>query len=240
MHKWLLLIIIVIGLVALSACDSLIPEDYRDKNYKMDELDATACLKLSRPLYTRDSNNVIVDTNFVALQLPRYDLLFDSAALNTNSEGQNIAANYLSILNGLTLIEPDTMMNASFLWDPNNDDAKPVFFAAIDAVPGRYVFYISWQLSEFNKEAFVDVNLVNIDSTFLKKKTQINLASTECFENTSSSQGDKFVLPKLRGRFELEIQTKTLVRFEMPNPLAFKQKSSNAYDTFHVLVLRAE
>lgn len=240
MQKWFSLIIVIIGFISINACDSLIPEDFSKKNYKIDESDAIACTKLSRPLYSRDTNNVIIDTNFVSLQLSRYDLLFDSTTIASNSEGQNISGNYQSLLNTLSVIQLDTMVNASFAWDRDKEDAVPVYFAVIDAIPGRYVIYISWQLNEKNKDGFVETDLVNSDSTFSKKDTQIKLASMECFESATSSSGDAILFPKLHGRFELDVPSKSLVRFELPSPLVFKKKSSDDYDTFQILVLKAE
>ncbi|NOG44593.1 MAG: hypothetical protein HND50_05145 [Calditrichaeota bacterium] len=196
----------------LISCDSIIPDEYdSDKTFKINAVDQMACDILSLPL---DSMDVMsVERNTVSLSS-----LVDSATFASMSEGEIIASRYDDILAGTMSINSDSLVQISI------PTGESVSYASINT-SSDLVAFITHDNEEYveglsNEDVYIVMDIVNRDSTYQKKNSDMEIPSIACFTTYDlSTRSEPVVTSAIKARYAFSAQSGDyLVRFRVSEP----------------------
>lgn len=226
-------------------CEKYLPGTYQEEDFFIAFLDEKACEYLTRPLVRTDTVIVPIDTLFIDDSVVvvydtsfTYDTMYVAGTASIladlvdsvwvdSSESVIIRAFFDSLSAALDTLLADTVMRISY---PDEGDTIYAFYdhRAIQAQvsirgheSGDTYFFIGWNLTNKNKDGFIDVDLIRSDGSVVKEKTTIIPLETVagCTGTLELVAGTKEIVSVIRIRpvFELD-KAPYIVRFLISQP----------------------
>ena len=234
---WLLSILFAISLSCLflnMGCESILPDEYKEKKFDSPAIDAYACSMLSKQVY--DSSVVLI----TGRSLSRFSTFIPQQELDTLSANQVIKKYYSQLLDSLPALGTDSLIFLEYAKSPAK--APQNVYAKIVATGGKqeYVFYISLQYyissNGRNTHEYVLPDIIKSDTSLVPcDNSMSNESISSCTQFVSSAQGSEKVFT-IKGRFKFNLSPGTyLVRFYLSNPAMMAPATGLLY--FKLLIL---
>ena len=212
-----LLIMMVCYLILLMTfnCEKQLPSEFQKKDYKnIADVDSRACFLLSRDSTRTDTLIVGSDTTFTTIRFycpitaAYLEEPFDS--IWANASDSLIQARFDTLLTDTTLII-------------NNSAAQSkcyAYYENSDGTTSKKYFFISWDLTEENLDAYIEPDLFNKSGERMKLMSdQIDLATIAGCTEAVEIGGIDVAIPKIRARYVYELPPgKYLVKFYISEP----------------------
>ena len=221
------LFLISICTLVVNGCDSLVPEDFKEKNYSPPAIDVKASDILSRAVIdslgrTIDTQCYVVKTRTMYIRLQPLKSLVDSTTRANNTDNQIILSKYNAILDSLSgsPLVRDSIMGVQI--DTTNNTA----YARFNVVAGErndIYIYTSFRFSEANVDDYVTVQLVRSDTSLVGYNNIMTPeASYARYVAVTTSGGQKVVsIIRSRSSFHVDVGN-YLVRFSMSDAAAIR------------------
>ena len=222
-------LVCILFVILLISCEEYLPDSYQSETYCISEMDDASCHYLTRSLMdttfvitidTSVTDTTIYDTSFTTS--PAHILLFSSllADLVDSTARDSDAATINSILDSLhTMMDTLVTDTTLYITHPGEADTSYAYYYH-DASNGDLYFYISWDFTESNNNAFIDIDLIQRDAKIVANKVTVPVESISgCSEHVTFESGQEKLIPKIKTRcgFELE-EAPYLVRFIVSEP----------------------
>jgi hypothetical protein len=194
----LIVIIVMIGI----GCDSILPEDFKKKDFAIAEIDGRACTILSDT----------VGTKIAPLSLASFA---DSATLANNTENKIILSNFSVITAGLPLLVQESLMIVDSTGQKNT-------YAVLTIPQGQakdlYIYTSLFYTAE-NVNEYVTIRLLKSDTTEVAFSNDMAGEIVSGGTQTIIVQSQERIVPIVRSRDKVHVEAGTyLVRLTMSNP----------------------
>ncbi|MBC8181078.1 hypothetical protein H8E88_08140 [candidate division KSB1 bacterium] len=219
--------IFILLALALVVCEKQLPQELQKKNnYPISDFDGSACSFLSRDTTRTDTVVVGIDTTFIT---NRFYIPVTTVHLETSIENSWTNASDSIIQALYDIVITDTTM---LLKNPTESDTAFVYYQEQSGSSNETVFFISWDLTEQNSDAYIEIDIFNKSGE--KVQEQSNSMDLETIAGCTQAievGGQEVVLPKIRSRKSYELpEGQYLIRFYISEP--------TTVGTFRLVVLQ--
>lgn len=224
--KGFLLLILSVGFVLLVGigCDTILPEEFKEKVYETPEEDQYVCSLLSKPITTTANPRQVSDTTVVLLtgrtlasfaSIPRKE--FD-----TLTENQILKKYYAQIVDSLPTLPQNALI--FFEYAKKASEAPKTIYAKID-VPAQatYTIYVSLEYYFTSSTSNLGENVIpeflRSDTSLVKVNDAIPSERLSACAQVISGAGTSARVLTIKGRYEVPLnQGTTVVRFTLSKP----------------------
>jgi len=148
-NNWLYLFSLLM-LAGLLGCSKFLPEEFQERGYELLGLDRTAVDELKTPLVVYDT--VVVQGDTVVNEKKVY------VSIVTDTVGSALLDNWSSALDS-GFISLDTLLLDTLLLVVNPTGADSSYSLVFVEEEDVYYFYVTWDVTEVNKDVYVDIGL---------------------------------------------------------------------------------
>ncbi len=217
------IISIIILLISLNfignTCKSILPDEFDEKSFDISEYDQNVCELLSQALYDTNTAGIVIDSNFVQVNLSSFKNIVDSATLTNYTHNQIIVNNFTQLLTNLEPLELQNLMvmqrDISVLPVDNVADTCYTKLSISSGTSGELIFFTSWNFlkcdtlysddlvgfTENNYQDYIELDIINSDSSYVSMLSGRSLESISgCVQPVPLSTGDALAWPVIRGR----------------------------------------
>ncbi len=201
--------------LALVVCEKQLPQELQGKNnYPISDFDGSACSFLSRDTTRTDTVVVGMDTTYNTnrFYIPITTVHLEASIENswTNASDSLIQALYDTVITETTLL----------LKNPTESDTAFVFYQAQSGSSNETVFFTSWDLTEQNSDAYIEIDIFNKSGEKVQEQSNsMDMETIAGCTQTVEVGGQEVVLPKIRSRKSYEIPDgQYLIQFYISEP----------------------
>lgn len=213
LYKLLPVLILLLSLIL--ACEDQLPSDFQTSlDHQMLAVDQTACHFLSRDLTRTDTVVVGKDTTFTT---HRFYVPVVATGLSQSLEEAWVNAGDEFIRTQYDTLAADTTLLVS---NPETETMIYALFPKPTGLPAKTIFFLSWELTEENYDAYIDVKI------YAKSGKEIPMQSADMQLETIAGCTQKIqmggatvAVPAIRARFVYSVDAGAyLVRFSLSEP----------------------
>jgi len=207
----LLLLSSAAGVIGVG-CDSVLPAEFKSKEYAISPVDARAVALLT------DSTQKVIQSRSLS------SLTFvDTTSLATQSENQVVLANYATMIDSLQTLVSDTLLWVKYM--PN----RTINYALLKILPGQpknlniytsLFYYSDGATNNFNE--YVTVSIVRSDTSVIRLADDMAGETISGSTGTVTVAGSNRIVPIIKGRFKVQLDQEGtyLVRFTLSSASA--------------------
>ena len=197
----LIVVVVVIG----AGCDSILPEDFKEKDYGIAEIDGRACTSFSDT----------IGTGIVSRSLASFKSMVDSATLANSTENQIILAKFSELADSL----PPLVRDALMIVEPTNQKNS---YAVLRVLPGEskdLYIYTSLFFTADNINEYVTIRLLKSDTTEVGFSNDMAGEVVSGGTQTVVVQSEERIVPTIRSRDKVHVEEGVyLVRLSLSTP----------------------
>lgn len=208
----LLLLASAAGLIGFG-CDSMLPSEFKSKEYQISSLDAKGLALLN----DSTSHAVVQSRSLSSLTF------VTQQQLNTQTENQIVMANYATMIDSLPALVTDSLVWVKYI--PTN----AVNYALLKVLPGQpkdltlytsLFYYQNGTANNFNE--YVTVSIVRNDTSVITLTDDMTGEAITGSMTTVAAGGGQRIVPVIKGRFKVQLDQEGtyLVRFTLSSPTA--------------------
>jgi hypothetical protein len=205
-------------LISAVGCDSLLPSEFKEKEYTAPDIDVRACNQLSRNLV--DSAGQVIDpaASYV-VESRALASLVDSATRASLTDNQIIFSRFNALV---TSLEPALLRDTLTLVQYPADQS--VTYATLRVSSGQskdVCIYTSLHFNQNNIGEYVAIQIVRNDTSLVSSSDDMPAeVATGCTQRVSVAGGEQLV-PTIRARYRIHLEEGVyLVRFIISSPEA--------------------
>jgi hypothetical protein len=203
---FLQLLLVVFIVLSGIRCDSILPEDFKTKEYTIAGIDNQACTMLL------DTTG----TNIYARTLASLKTIVDSAALANGSENQVILQKFSALVDSLPQLVEGSLMITYYATDQKNS------YAVLKVLSGQakdLYIYTSLFYNANNVNEYITVRLLKSDTTEVSYSNDMPGETVSGGTQTIIVASDERIVPTIRSRDIVHVDEGVyIVRFTMSDP----------------------
>jgi hypothetical protein len=220
-------------LVATNGCDSILPEDFKNKEYTIAEIDQRACNLLSADTVNNAQGVTIgyKSSSGHPVQSRLLASLVDSATRANNRDNQIIFSSFNLLADSLALLVSDSLM---LITHPSASQ-KDTTYAVMKILPGQSQnIYLYTSLRYYdtvdnvgnhstNINDYVSVELVRVDTTTVNYSEDMHGETISGGTQIILMSQQKHVVPIIRARYKIQLdQSIYIVRLIISSPATIR------------------
>ena len=222
-------IFFILLILLFTQCNEFLPNDFKQEDFQIIDLDARACEYLSMDIFKLDSITVdtvtsyFTDTLAVLLSTSNLKSIVDTTQFADSlsiTDSLIISEKYDELIGQLASMIEDTTLNIT-----NPFGQNVCYLAYTHTINNKTTyFYVGWKykwladLNTDNIDAFVDVDLIKEDVSIVARRTDtITLETSSGCTQYVAWRGNYYPTVKAKNAFVLE-EGNYLVRFTIPEP----------------------
>jgi hypothetical protein len=208
-------------------CDSLLPDEYKAKNFNAADVDVLAGNLLTRDT-VNDAQGNTISYQYYPITTTRFRILpvtwafanSDTLTGNTTSDNQIIYSKFDSVTNALESLPSDSLILVKY---PAN---KSISYAVLQASSSKDIhIYTSlqyyWTSTASNINEYVTVDLIKSDTTLVSASRVVPPEDANCSLENILNNGASQTLRVINARYTVHLdQGVYLIRFTLSNPVA--------------------
>jgi hypothetical protein len=215
------LVLVSIVIVSAVGCDSILPDEFKKKDYTNSEIDQRACVLLSRDTITNAQGITtgyrVLGDSVLAWNLGRFrKTIIDSVTLADSTENRSILPYFDTLVDSLEQLSPDSVLLVRYPAD------QRVSFAVLKVLPGQsrdITIYASLQYNADNVNEYVDIQLLKRDTTFVPLVSDMPGEAVSGGTLTITYQSAPWIIPIIKARNKYHVEEGVyLVRFSVTTP----------------------
>lgn len=193
--------------VLLLACEGQLPQAYQKEDFDMTALDSRAIRLLS--------DSTVKSISAVSLAQPvsqlNIDSLFSMGLFDTLVTDSTLLINY-----------------------PQSADTSYACYVQV-STSGSIISYVTWDLTENNRNAYIDIDLFQKDGTFVTNKIPVMPLETMAgyTDTVRTTSGVDLILPKIRSRIVFQLANELYIA-------RFVISESTVIGSFRLVILRVQ
>lgn len=238
-------IVLTLLLSFLIGCDSILPEDFKEKTFEAPAQDALACSLLSKSISTTATPRKVNDSTVVLITgrtLKSFSTFIPTGDLDTLTHNQLINKYFNQLIDSLPALTNDTVILFEYML--KGAKAPDTIYAKFipPLVKSDYIFYISleyfYEQAQSNLGEYVIPQVIRSDTSLVAiDNSMSNEIITSCTKLVYGAGTSKKVLV-IKGRFSMQVQSGAsyIVRFILSNPPVMVDPNTKGLYYFKLLV----
>jgi len=220
-------------------CNSILPDEFKAKNFNAADVDVLAGNLLTRDTINDAQGNTIsyqyypiTSTRFITLPVTWTYAKSDTLTGNTTTDNQIIYSKFDSVANALKSLPSDSLILVKY---PTN---KSISYAVLQASSSKDIhIYTSlqyyWTAAASNINEYITIDIIKSDTTLVSASTVIPPEVAYCSLENILANGASTTIPIINARYTAHLdQGVYLIRFTLNNPVTISNPLRQPASTF--------